>query len=131
MKSASTRWLWLSPLICSIAIAALGSGLANDANGRNGLIAMGAGLAIVLAAVYATLGSMLRKLVTAPPSERLQLALRAGVTRFLIAIALSAAVAWRTGLPPAPLLISVAVGYFVIVQSETVILVRWMASLEK
>ncbi len=129
--SPTPWWLWAGPIGSAAVLAVIGYGPTRSAAGREGVIGMAAGQLAVLVVVYATLAGLVGRIGRAPAAQRLQLALRAGVLRFFITIVVSAVLVLRFALPAGPLLIWVAISYVVIVQVETIALVRWMATLEK
>ncbi len=86
---------------------------------------------LVLGVVYVTMAGTVRRVTEAPAEQRLPLALRAGVIRFLLTLLVAAVIAWRAGLAQTPFLVWVAISYVVIINAETILLVRWMGTLGK
>lgn len=122
--------LWLMPLAGWLLTAAAGYYPTRSLGGRNGLEAMFAAQALVVAIVYVTLLPAMRKMVGASPAEKLRVALKAGTIRLLVTLPVIAAVAWRGVFEPAAFLIWVAITYVVLIQVETLTLVYWNRRLE-
>ncbi len=124
------RLLGLWPLAASVFLLVVGYFPTKALAGSGGVAAMLAAQAMVLAVVYATLLPAMSKMVRAEPRHRFQVALAAAGVRFFVTLVLAVLMAWLSGLAPAPLLVWIGIAYVVMIQVETIALVRWMKKLE-
>jgi len=98
--------------------------------GGEGAAAMLAALGLVLAAVYATLLPAMWRMGKAEARRRFQIALGAGVIRFLATTAAAGLIVWRGLDNPAVFLIWVAIAYVLLIGVETWTLISWSQRLE-
>jgi Na+-translocating ferredoxin:NAD+ oxidoreductase RnfA subunit len=121
----------LLPLCAAVVLAVLGYLPTRNRAGDDGMRAMLAALAVAVGTAYVTLFPAIRRMTVAKDvPARFQAALRAGVERFIITLALAGAVTWRTDIPPRVFLLWVAISYLVMITVETAILIRWAKKLE-
>ena len=90
-----------------------------------------AGQGLVLLVVCATLAAAIRRIENLPSQKRLAAALRVGVIRFLITLVAAILVVLRAVLNARVFLVWVAITYVVIMNLESILLARWMGTLEK
>ena len=122
--------LWL-PAAASLLLGVLGyfptGRLAGEAGIRSMLIAQG----LVLGAVYATMFRAMKRMAAAADAPaRFKAAFRAGVERFMLTLAVAAAIAWRSKTSSNAFLIWVAISYVIMIKVETLLLIQWSRKLE-
>jgi hypothetical protein len=119
------HWLALLPLACGGLLATLGYWPTRSLAGQDGTAAMFAAVALVLTVVYATLLPAMRRMRRAAAGRRFQIALGAGVIRFLATLLVAGGLVWRGMAAPAAFLLWVALAYLVLINVETWALVAW------
>ncbi len=123
--------LYLLPLAGWVILASAGYWPTRVMSGIEGVKAMAAAQGVVVAIVYATLVSGLRRMVNADGPKRLQIGLKAGVVRFILTLATAGTIIWRGGLEPAAFLLWVGISYVVMIKIETYVFICSMRRLEK
>lgn len=98
--------------------------------GGEGAAAMLSAVTLVLVVVYATLVPAMWRMGKAEARRRFQIALGAGVIRFLATAAATGLIVWRGLDSPAVFLIWVAIAYVLLIGVETWTLISWTKRLE-
>lgn len=119
------------PLLAWGVIAALGWEPTRQRGGAGAMTAMLLGQGVVVLVTVATLLLTATRLAEVQPARRTQLAFKAIAIRMLITLAAIGLIVLRFSVNVTVLLLWAAITYFVLVQVETIVLVRWMRRLEK
>ena len=122
--------LLLRPLAGGCGLAMIGYWPTRMSAGGEGAAAMLSAVALVLAVVYATLLPAMWRMGKAEARRRFQIALGAGVVRFLATAAATGLIVWRGLDSPAVFLIWVAIAYVLLIGVETWTLISWTKRLE-
>jgi hypothetical protein len=125
-RSAGLVIVLIAPLVSWAVLAAVGYHPTLRAAGVAGLRAMFVGQGLVAGVVYLTLLPILSHTRGLPPAMRLQNLLQVAALRFGLTLLAAGGLAWGDVFSPAPLLVWVGVTYVVMIQFETIALVRWM-----
>lgn len=99
--------------------------------GAAGVQAMVLAQTMVMVVVLATLLPAMKRMSRVVPADRLKVALAAAGARFFVTALLAAIVAWRWRVHPVAFLTWTGIAYVVMVNLETICLVRWMKRLEQ
>lgn len=122
--------LGLRPLAGGGLLAMIGYWPMRRLTGEEGAAAMLAALGLVLVAVYATLLPAMWWMGKAEARRRFQIALGAGVIRFLATAAAAGLIVWRGLDNPEVFPIWVAIAYVLLIGVETWTLITWSQQLE-
>ena len=125
------RRLCLWPLWTTLAMIAIGYWPTAKLVGNEKLDALWAAIALVWLIVSVTLRSGLKRMATAPQTERLKIGMAVGVVRMFATIPIAAVIGFRKLVDPQVFLIWVAISYVVMIKVETIALLRWDKLLEK
>ncbi|MBI4580819.1 MAG: hypothetical protein HY718_14015 [Planctomycetes bacterium] len=114
------------PLVASLLLVIIGWWPTQARGGPPAIEAMLLAQAVLLGVVYATVLPALRRMLSAGPTERLKLALRAAAQRFVLTLAAAGGAAAAGWVDRQAFLVWIGIGYVVLILAETAALVRWM-----
>lgn len=119
------------PILAGVVLAALGAFPTRAWAGRDGLIAMSVMIAVVLVITCVTLSRAMTGMARSAENERLQVAFRAGLERFVATLVVAGLLAWRSELDTRTLLVWTAISYVVMLTVELLALLRWISVIRK
>jgi hypothetical protein len=88
-------------------------------------------IAVVLVITCVTLSRAMTGMARSAENERLQVAFRAGLERFVATLVVAGLLAWRSELDTRTLLVWTAISYVVMLTVELLALLRWISVIRK
>ena len=127
----SLRRLYILPVAVWILILAAGYFPTQLIAGWCGIQAMIIAQLAVVGIVYVTIIPAMRKMVNAKKSRQFEIALKAGLVRFFLALLVIVVILWSGSVETTVFVIWAAIAYLIMIKIETVMLIKWEALIDR